>query len=1106
MLLRIDRSHNMYEQPFWTKFWRLALSIGLTLLIFGCSFFVPPGVSSGLFYLAVLLLSVKLHSPAVVWRIAIFMMVLRTTNHILVVPPTHEQDVVSILNLGLTLFAIWTTALLGTRASKRNLQLRIANETLDQKVRESQHELREAIEHLQQEISRREKTQAALQYQNMLLDGLMDAVPDDIYFKDVEGRYLRINRAKALHSGLTDPVDAIGKTDFDYFSAEHARSALEVEQRIMETGRPLIDHEEQLVWPDGLSTWVSATKVPLKKADGTIIGTLGISRDITSQYEISQTLELERDRLRTLIDHLPDYVFIKDREGRFVTVNRAHYELFGCSSEDEVIGKTDYDFSSIELADFYAADDDAVINNNVPLLSREEIAIDATGEEHWVLTTKVPLRTMGGAIVGLVGIARDITQRKRAEQELQAAKEAAEVANRAKSEFLANMSHEIRTPMNAIIGMTELVLDTQLQLQQRDYLETVLSSAESLMAIINDILDFSKIESGRLEIEDYPINVREWIGDSVKPLAVRAHAKKLELAYHIAPDVPSHIRSDGLRIRQIIVNLIGNAIKFTRYGEVILDIQIDHMNHLDLPVSTDQEPPRQVLHLRVSDTGIGIAEDQQGRIFEAFEQADMSTTRNFGGTGLGLAISSRLVRLMGGKIWVESELGSGSTFHVVLPFGEVQPGEVISTGRDIVALSGLRLLIVDDNATNRQILEEMCRNWGMKPVAVSCASDAMTELKAAAARGEPYELVITDGSMPEVDGFTLAQQIQEEADLSSVLMMLSSLDRQYDIERCRELGIRSYLTKPIKQSDLLDAIVSVLDLSGIRVDHVGGHTQTPPQIQPLKILLAEDSLANRKLAIGLLSRWGHQIDVATNGIEAVDAVRHYHYDVVLMDVQMPEMDGLAATKAIRELQKTENLPRVPVIALTAHAMKGDRERCLEAGMDDYITKPIRPFDLAGILAHYGTSVEKPRTASVRLPVADEIGQEETSAENAVREPDPEAQVTHAVDWSVLLKHVQHDEDLANDVADAFLSESEIMKRTFEYGFEIRDASKVKRAAHTLKGSLQTLGASSSQIAADLEIAMTEEDWDTALTLYAQLKRELEVVSHELSVHIGRLSK
>ncbi|WP_437193783.1 response regulator [Planctomicrobium sp. SH527] len=1096
----------MHEQPFWTKFWRLALSIGLSLLVFAGSFFVPAGISSGIFYLAVLLLSVKMHSPAVVWRIAILMMVLRVANYLIVIPQNREQEITNFLNLGLTLFAIWTTALLGTRASKRNLQLRIANETLDQKVRESQHELREAIKHLQQEISRRERTQAALQYQNMLLDGLMDAVPDDIYFKDVEGRYLRINRAKAIHSGLTDPVEAIGKTDFDYFTEEHAKSALEVENRIMQTGRPLIDHEEQLVWPDGLSSWVSATKVPLKKADGTIIGTLGISRDITSQYEISQTLELERDRLRTLIDHLPDYVFIKDKEGRFVTVNRAHYELFGCNSEDDVIGKTDYDFSSIELADFYAADDYAVINNNVPILSREEIAIDASGEEHWVLTTKVPLRTMGGAIVGLVGIARDITQRKRAEQELQAAKEAAEVANRAKSEFLANMSHEIRTPMNAIIGMTELVLDTQMQLQQRDYLETVLSSAESLMAIINDILDFSKIESGRLEIEDYPIEVREWIGDSVKPLAVRAHAKKLELAYHIAADVPAYVRSDGLRIRQIIVNLIGNAIKFTRYGEVILDVQLDRMNQLGQSNSDAGDSLEQALHLRVSDTGIGIAKEQQGRIFEAFEQADMSTTRNFGGTGLGLAISSRLVRLMGGKIWVESEPGEGSTFHVVLPFGDVRPDEVTKRGRDTVALAGLKLLIVDDNATNRQILKEMCGNWGMQPVAVSCANDAMAELKAAAAKDEPYELVITDGSMPDVDGFTLAQQIQQEANLSSVLMMLSSLDRQYDVERCQELGIRAYLTKPIKQSDLLDAIVSVLDLSGIRMDHVGGHTQSPPQIQPLKILLAEDSLANRKLAIGLLSRWGHQIDVATNGLEAVDAVRHYRYDVVLMDVQMPEMDGLAATQAIRELQKSQNLPPVPVIALTAHAMKGDRERCLEAGMDDYITKPIRPFDLAGILAHYGTAVETRGTASAGLTAADHTGHEELSTDEPATDAPPSAPAVQAVDWSVLLKHVQHDEELAKDVADAFLAESQMMMRMFDSGFETRDVTKSKRAAHTLKGSLQTLGAHSSQTAADLEVALSEENWDAASTLYDQLKKGLEEVVHELSVHIGRLSK
>ncbi|HWL07173.1 MAG TPA: response regulator, partial [Planctomicrobium sp.] len=941
---------------------------------------------------------------------------------------------------------------------------------------------------------------ADLEYQNMLLDGLMDAIPDNIYFKDLQGHYLRINRAKARSSGLKTSLDAIGKTDFDYFTDAHARSAYEVEQRIIQTGKPLIDHEEQLVWPDGKVTWVSATKVPLKRADGTIIGTLGISRDVTSHVEISQTLHMERDRLRTLIDHLPDYVFIKDAEARFVTVNRAHYELYGCDSEAEVIGKTDFDFSDKEHAERYYNDDLDVIRNGTVLTGHEEVAVSKDGQQHWLLTTKVPLRAPDGRVVGLVGIARDITQRKRVERELTNAKEAAEVANRAKSEFLANMSHEIRTPMNAIIGMTELVLDTPLQLQQKDYLETVLSSAESLMGIINDILDFSKIESGRLEIESYPVDLREWLGDSIKPLAVRAHAKKLELAYHIAPDVPQFVRTDGLRLRQIIVNLLGNAIKFTRYGEVVLDVQLEPLKTTDAASSNTngQTANGQALidiHLRVSDTGIGISPEDQSRVFEAFEQEDMSTTRTYGGTGLGLAISARLVQLMGGRIWVESVQGEGSTFHVVIPTGTVRPEEVTRYRLDVSALTGVRILLVDDNATNRQILEEMCLNWRMRPTVVAGAREALAELRAAVARNESYELIITDASMPEVDGFTLAEEIQKEESFDGVLvMMLSSLDRQFDVNRCNEMGIRSYLTKPIKQSDLFDAIATVLDLSVKRIEAASTTTVDLPVIRPLKVLLAEDSLANRKLAIGLLTRWGHEVDVATNGLEAIDAVKARQYDVILMDVQMPDMDGLTATRQIRKLEASGVVPFSPIIALTAHAMKGDRERCLESGMDDYMTKPIRPLDLATVLARFGQPLVESEAGEPPLPPPVVPVSIET-------EPKAGPVPSRYLNWLILLQHVQHDEQLAIDVAQAFLMEVPQQSVSLAKAISNQDHSRAKLAAHTLKGSLRTLGASAFEIAAELETATAAEDWPRCQELFPLLETELKLVIQELTGHL-----
>lgn len=1060
---------------------RISLTIGLALFVFAVSFFLPHGISYGLLYLAVLILAIQVLTRSLIWRVAQFVMILLVLGYLLRSDVPEDARTVDLVNVGLAFFAIWTTAFLGSRGRAKREEIQAVNESLDVRVRQSTRELQEVVSRLEQEIANRKRTQADLEFQNMLLDGLMDAVPDNIYFKDPEGHYLRINRAKATRSGLSSPLDAIGKSDFDYFQPEHARAALAMEQEIIRTGKPLVDHEEKLIWPNGRVSWASATKVRLQRGDGTVIGTLGISRDITSQYEMSQALQLERDRLRTLIDHLPDYVFIKDAECRFVTVNKAHVLMYGSRSEAELIGKTDFDFSPPELAEQYRRGDLEVIQQGRTLSNHEEELMTTQGEMHWVLTTKVPLRDPDGRIIGLVGIARDITKRKLAEQELKAAKEAAEVANRAKSEFLANMSHEIRTPMNAIIGMSELVLDTALSPQQRDYVETVLSSAESLMGIINDILDFSKIESGRLELDSYPIEIREWLGDSIKSLAVRAHGKHLELACHVAPKIPRYLRGDGLRLRQIVLNLMGNAIKFTQVGEVVLDVQCDQ-----------EEQDWLLLHFQVSDTGIGIAPEQQSRIFDAFEQADMSTTRNYGGTGLGLTISSRLVQLMGGKIWVDSQLGEGSTFHFTARFERVPEEEVPRVPQNMSALNDLKILIVDDNATNRRILEEMCLNWRMHPVAVSSAAEAMQVLNEAAARNEEFDLVITDASMPDVDGFTLAESITQADNLNStIVMMLSSVDRQIGIQQCEQLGIRSYLTKPVKQSDLLDAIASVLDLSVTYEDNVTIAPQRFPQIRPLRILLAEDSLANRKLALGLLSRWGHQLTVATTGREAIDALGKETFDLILMDVQMPEMDGLAATKWIREQEQLQGKPRLPIIAMTAHAMKGDRERCLEAGMDDYVSKPIRPFDLASVLSHYGQTEELLSTSGKPIfPAGDQ-----SAGKNS--EQDNETTARTAINWKTLLQYVQQDEALARDVAEAFLQEYPRLIQQLTTAITVRNSAQGRLAAHTLKGNLRTLGASAQQVAAELESATSQGLWEQCDRLLPALKSDLQQVEREV---------
>ena len=826
--------------------------------------------------------------------------------------------------------------------------------------------------------------------------------------------------------------------------------------------------------------WLQLELLPRRDADGKVKECHLLAHDVTEEQHALDAARRSERRLRIIMDQIPVTVSYIDAGLHYRYINRAQEQWLGKTLAEidgrnirELVGEQVY-------ADIEPKLRRALAGEEVPL---ERERTDRSGNMVFHSGRHVPDFNDEGQVVGVYTVFFDITNRAlaeqallRHEQELRVAKEAAENASRAKSEFLANMSHEIRTPMNGVLGLTELLLETPLDNQQRPFVETVRNSGEALLSIINDILDFSKIEAGKLETESLDFDLYQAVEDVVQLLAPRAHAKQLELACRIEEAIPGAVRGDPFRLRQILTNLIGNALKFTEAGEVV--------------VKLDQVDAR-TLRFSVRDSGIGIAPESLQRLFKPFEQADGSTTRRFGGTGLGLAISRSLVELMGGRIGVDSVIGQGSTFWFTLP---LVPASALPSVPTPVVLAGRRVLVVDDNATNREIVEHHAEAGGMRVECAIDGVDALARARRAVAEGRPFELAVIDMKMPRMDGIELARQVQADAALAGMgLVLLTSLHSTDEMARARSVGIAAYLSKPVRRQELFRAMAQTLG------DHAGAGQAAAPDGERLcfraRVLLAEDNGVNQVVARNMLKNMGCEFEIVPNGQEALAAVRRGGFDLVLMDCQMPVMDGYAASRAIRDWEDGLGEPvHLPIVALTANALVGDAEACLAAGMDDHLAKPYTRKQLAAKLARW---LQADRVLRPAEPGA------AGSAAGAAAAPPPETEAP-LLDPAALdnIRSIDEDGSVLAEVIQMYLDEAPPQLARLQQALAAGQAAGLGETAHALKSASFNVGAMAlGETCRRLERLGKAGDLAGAAELVASIERQYALVAPALMEQI-----
>jgi len=951
------------------------------------------------------------------------------------------------------------------------------------------------------DLTERKRAEEAVRASEERYRCLAESIPQLLWSCDSHGRAVDFNRRWCEYSGLTLEQSA-GKGWLEAVHPDDRVRTLERWKEVIGGSEPYQVEYRLRRASDGEYRWHLSLGRPLRDRTGRIVRWFGCTTDVHDQKvaeeelrrakdaaeaanrELAREVEVRRRaetasraselRFDAFINNSPAVAYMKDEEGRYLFVNEPALRRFSTRPEDW-LGRTDADLWPAEVASEQRRNDLQVFASG-RLTELSERIVGADGREHHFLSFKFPFTDPSGRRL-LGGMSIDVTQQKRAEEELRKAKEAAESANRAKSEFLANVSHEIRTPMNGILGMTELALDEEALPHQRDRLRIVHDSANSLLSIINDLLDFSKIEAGKMELDPVPFDLHRELGTTVRSLAERAHRKGLELVCRIAPELPVEVVGDPDRLRQILVNLLGNAIKFTERGGVEVAVELAEQAGTELRLA-----------FAVRDTGIGIAEDKLERIFLPFEQADTSTTRRFGGTGLGLTIASRLVGLMGGQIGVDSRLNVGTTFRFTARFG-VTAGAPIR--QRVRRLEELEVLVVEDSVFNRAVLMEMLTSWRMRPTLAAGPAEAVEILQRARDEGRTFAIAMVDEDLPGDDGLRLTTRLRAEAGFIGPVLLL----RRAGVRRegnFAEAGIATSLEKPFTPSELQAALAHALRLS-----HAGGSRPSSAPVETanaraLRVLLAEDNPINQKVAVGVLRRLGHFVRVAGSGKAALAALEEEEFDVVLMDVQMPEMDGLAATAELRR-RETGASRRLPVIAMTARAMKGDEEECLRAGMDAYLSKPFQPADLARVLARLASP-----SVCMTLPPP------------AVPSPpvSPSASITHPIeDPGAVLEAVDGDGELLKELVSLFHEDGRLLRDELRAALAASDAARLSRAAHKLTGAVSNFHARSTlQSARRLEELARAGDLFSVPAALADLETSLAALHPALDALVEQTSQ